>query len=229
MNQGSAQAQDEARNGSHELRDFIVLPSSVWASHRNELRQEQAACKQAALARAPGDDTKSVLGIRFRTTRRSRGGAARGGGTPSSTSKAPGSSARRRTFLCTFTTLHKVRIRPSLTQPASDATQQGPLFGGTSLKHVAHSAGSRCRLSLALVRAASALLHRDRGAHPDTQCAVCRRTTATARSDAVKTACDHKDGQLSRTPYALQHAPGALPDAQQALRHHAYVFVMEID
>ena len=115
------------------------------------------------------------------------------------------------------------------TQPASDATQQGPLFGGTSLKHVAYSAGSRCRLSLALVRAASALLHRDRGAHPDTQCAVCRRTTATARSDAVKTACDHKDGQLSRTPYALQHAPGALPDAQQALRHHAYVFVMKIE
>ena len=101
VNQASAQAQVESRNNSHELRDFIVLPSSVWASHRNELRQEQAACKQAALARAPGDDTKSVLGKRFRTTRRSRGGAARGGGTPSSTSKAPGSSARWRTFFCT--------------------------------------------------------------------------------------------------------------------------------
>jgi len=37
------------------------------------------------------------LGERLRTTRRSRGGAARGGGTPSSTSKAPGSSARWRT------------------------------------------------------------------------------------------------------------------------------------
>ena len=90
-------ARQKNRNNSHELRDFIVLPSSVWASHRNELRQEQAACKQAALARAPGDDTKSVLGKRFRTTRRSRGGAARGGGTPSSTSRAPESSARRRT------------------------------------------------------------------------------------------------------------------------------------
>ena len=60
-------------------------------------------------------------GTLLRTTRRSRGGAARGGGTPSSTSKAPGSSARRRTFLCTFTTLHKVRIRPSL-QSATHAT-----------------------------------------------------------------------------------------------------------
>ena len=67
------------------------------------------------------------------------------------------------------------------------------------------------------------------GAHPDTQCAVCRGTTATARSDAVKTACDHKDGQPSRTPYALQHAPGAPPDAQRTLRHHAYVFVMKIE
>ena len=37
---------------------------------------------------------------RFRTTRRSRAGAARGGGTPSSTSKAPGSSARWRTSFC---------------------------------------------------------------------------------------------------------------------------------
>ena len=113
-NQASAQAQVESRNNSHELRDFIVLPSSVWASHRNELRQEQAACKQAALARAPGDDTKSVLGIRFRTTRRSRGGAARGGGTPSSTSKAPGSSARWRTFLCTITTQTRSGSAPVL-------------------------------------------------------------------------------------------------------------------
>ena len=40
-------------------------------------------------------DLRTVL--RFRTTRRSRAGAARGGGTPSSTSKVPGSSARRRT------------------------------------------------------------------------------------------------------------------------------------
>ena len=86
-------ARQKNRNNSHELRDFIVLPSSVWASHRNELRQEQAACKQAALARAPGDDTKSVLGIRFRTTRRSRGGAARGAGTPCATSKAGRSAA----------------------------------------------------------------------------------------------------------------------------------------
>ena len=39
------------------------------------------------------------VGNKLRTTRRSRGGAARGGGTPSSTSKAPGSSGRRRTFL----------------------------------------------------------------------------------------------------------------------------------
>ena len=115
------------------------------------------------------------------------------------------------------------------TQPASDATQRGPLFGDTSLKHVAYSAGSRCRPSLALVRAASALLHRDPGAHPHTQCAVCRRTNATARSDAVKNACDHKDGQPSTPPYALQHAPGAPPDSQRSLRHHAHVFVMEIE
>merc|ERR1712216_602727 len=39
----------------------------------------------------------------LRTTRRSRGGAARGGGTPSSTSTAPGSSGRSRTFLHTGT------------------------------------------------------------------------------------------------------------------------------
>ena len=38
VNQASAQAQVESRNNSHELRDFIVLPSSVWASHRNELQ-----------------------------------------------------------------------------------------------------------------------------------------------------------------------------------------------
>ena len=40
---------------------------------------------------------RCVLDAQLRTTRRSRAGAARGGGTPSSTSKAPGSSARWRT------------------------------------------------------------------------------------------------------------------------------------
>jgi len=39
-------------------------------------------------------DVWQALSRNLRTTRRSRGGAARGGGTPSSTSKAPGSSAR---------------------------------------------------------------------------------------------------------------------------------------
>ena len=149
----------------------VFFPGSRVAVSTQSLR---FALSSFLLLSLTENGLNECLGTLLRTTRRSRGGAARGGGTPSSTSKAPGSSARRRTFLCTFMTcMHNVRIRPGLQHPrhASAATQQGPLFGGTSLKHDAHTAGSRCRLSLALVRAASALLPRDPGAHPDTQCA----------------------------------------------------------
>ena len=150
VNQASAQAQVESRNNSHELRDFIVLPSSVWASHRNELRQEQAACKQAALARAPGDDTKSVLGKRFRTTRRSRGGAARGGGTPSSTSKAPGSSARWRTFLCTITTQTRSGSAPVLSTATRVQRHAARMTHGTitSTPQTLQASAAACRSSM---------------------------------------------------------------------------------
>ena len=65
----------------------------VWSSRdRNEHALEHAP--------TAGDDTK-MPSEQFRTTRRSRGGAARGGGTPCATSRGTGSAACcwRRTFL----------------------------------------------------------------------------------------------------------------------------------
>ena len=225
-------ARRKNRNNSHELRDFIVLPSSVWASHRNELRQEQAACKQAALARAPGDDTKSVLGIRFRTTRRSRGGAARGGGTPSSTSKAPGSSARWRTFLCTITTQTRSGSAPVLSTATRVQRHAARMTHSTitSTPQTLQAAAAACRSSMTERYARSCLLL-DPWRSPPMLPQHAMRQPDAALPRPLGTPQSRPHAAIKRSPPDCDRCSALARDALEArtLRIHAHVFVMEIE
>ena len=125
----------------------VFFPGSRVAVSTQSLR---FALSSFLLLSLTENGLNECLGTLLRTTRRSRGGAARGGGTPSSTSKAPGSSARWRTFLCTITTQARSGSAPVLSTATRVQRHAARMTHGTitSTPQTLQASAAACRSSM---------------------------------------------------------------------------------